>query len=222
MIVSLANKSRRRAVFAALLLIILAVLIGTNAAIPGDWDENIRYFMTQIQTDYGDGLMAAATFLGSPVMNMLYLVILSIVLFLADLKIPALWVFVTTFAGQAVNQIVKALVHRERPIGHLLSDSGASFPSQHSFATWLMIFIMLLLVAPNIRNAVTRILVRWLLITLGFLVMLSRVYLSAHFTSDVLAGLLLAYVWYVFAASLYAPVALFLKNKFWRLKDQEI
>ncbi|GAO99877.1 phosphatase PAP2 family protein [Fructobacillus ficulneus] len=221
MIINVENKQGRRAVFATLLLIILAVLIGTNASFPGQMDESIRSFMADIQTNYGDAIMSAATFLGSPLMSLLYAIILAIVLLLANLRLPALWVILTAFGGVVVTQIVKVIVHRERPIGHLLSDTGSSFPSQHVAAIWVTIFIMFLLVTPNINSAVLRIVAKWLMITLALMTMLSRMYFSAHFFSDTIAGFLLAYAWVILCASLYPAIATYLKNHFWIFKDQE-
>lgn len=221
MIISVTNKQRRHALLAALLFIVLAVLIGTNATWPANMDEAVRSFMSSIQTSYGDVIMSIATFLGSPAMNLFYGILLAIVLLLADLKLPALWVFLTVVGGIVVTQIIKVLVHRDRPLGHLLTDSGASFPSQHVTAMWLTVFIMFLLVTPNISSTLVRLLTKWFLITLSLMTMLSRLYFSAHFLTDTIGAFLLAYVWVIFCASLYPAVVTFLKKKFWLFKDQE-
>ncbi|MDD9138942.1 phosphatase PAP2 family protein [Fructobacillus sp. CRL 2054] len=221
MIISVTNKQRRHALLAALLFIVLAVLIGTNASWPADMDESVRFFMTGIQTSYGDAIMSVATFLGSPAMNLFYGIILALVLLLADLKLPSLWVILTIFGGVVITQIIKIMVHRDRPVGHLLTDSGASFPSQHVTAMWLTVFIMFLLVTPNISSTLIRILTKWFLITLTLMTMLSRLYFSAHFLTDTIGAFLLAYVWVIFCASLYPMTATFLKKKFWMFKDQE-
>ncbi|MBS9335334.1 phosphatase PAP2 family protein [Fructobacillus sp. M1-13] len=221
MIISVTNKQRRHALLAALLFIVLAVLIGTNATWPANMDEEVRFFMTGIQTSYGDVIMSIATFLGSPVMNLFYGVLLALVLLLADLKLPSLWVIITVFGAVIMTQIIKVIIHRDRPIGHLLTDNGASFPSQHVMAMWLTVFVMFLLVTPNISSTLIRILTKWFLITLALLTMLSRLYFSAHFLTDTVGAFLLAYVWVIFCGSLYPSVATFLKKKFWLFKDQE-
>lgn len=221
MIISVQNKQRRHALLAALLFIVLAVLIGINASFPADMDEAVRFFMTGIQTPYGDVIMSISTFLGSPAMNLFYGVLLALVLLLADLKLPSLWTIITVFGAVVFTQIIKIIVHRDRPIGHMLTDNGASFPSQHVMAMWVTIFVMFLLVTPNITKPVVRILVKWFMLTVALMTMLSRLYFSAHFLTDTIGAFLLAYVWVVFCASLYPVVATFLKNKFWIFKDQE-
>ncbi|CAH1856043.1 phosphatase PAP2 family protein [Convivina praedatoris] len=222
MIIAVQPKQKRRAVFVALLAIILGALIGTNFPFPGNIDEAVRAFMTTIQTPYGDIMMAISTFLGSPAMDIIYVIILAVILLLADLKIPAIWTISTMLLGQGLMRIIKILVNRDRPVGHLLTDSGSSFPSQHTFGAFVVIFIMFLLVMPNISSAVTRILAKWAIITIGFMVMLSRLYLSAHFLSDVIAGLLFAYAWVILAAACYPKMANYLKNNFRMFQHEEI
>lgn len=221
MIISVENKQRRRAVFATLLFIILAVLVGTNASFPSQMDESVRFFMTGIQTNYGDAVMSAANFLGSPVMCLIYAVLLAAVLLLANLKLPTIWVVLTSFGGLAFTQLLKIIVHRERPIGHLLTDTGYSFPSLHVASIWIIIFIMFILVTPNINSAIIRIFIKWVLITLALMDMMARIYFSAHYISDTIAAFFLAYAWVVLCASLYPAVATYLQRRFWLFKDQE-
>lgn len=222
MIITVENKQRRWAVFATLLFIVLAVLIGTNASFLYEMNESVRFFMTGIQTSYGNAIMSAATFLGSPLMCLIYAVLLASVLLLANLKIPAFWVIFTAFGQIILTQIIKFFIHASRPVGHLLTDTGYSFPSQHVVAIWSIVFILFLLVTPNINSMILRILIDWILITLALMVMLSRLYFSSQFASDVIAGYLLAYAWVVLCASLYPAVATTLKKNFWAFKEQEI
>jgi undecaprenyl-diphosphatase len=92
---------------------------------------------------------------------------------------------VIVFAG--VHEI-KAAVDRPRPEGSLVGTSGSSFPSAHAayatFYVWLAVMVVVR-VRPGISRGAA-------ILTAGFvltaLVGLSRVYLGAHYLSDVNGG----------------------------------
>ncbi|MDF7627532.1 phosphatase PAP2 family protein [Lactobacillaceae bacterium L1_55_11] len=222
MIIAIQLKQKRRAIWAAILVVVLAVLVGTNTAFPNNMDESVRQFMASIQSGYGDVVMSIATFLGSPVMDFVYVALLALVLILAGLYVPAIWTLGTIIGGQVVMAIIKTIIHRERPLGHLLSDNGPSFPSQHVFGVFVVAFLIMILVSPNITNTVTRYIINWLVITIALMTALSRMYLGAHFFTDVIAGFLFAYVWVTIAAGSYPKFATYLKDHFKLFQYQEI
>jgi undecaprenyl-diphosphatase len=83
---------------------------------------------------------------------------------------------------------LKAAYDRPRPPGSLISTSGASFPSGHAIAGAVTAVGLVLVLLPPGRA-------RWRwearAIAFSFLMALSRVYLRAHWLSDVVAGGLL-------------------------------
>ncbi len=83
---------------------------------------------------------------------------------------------------------LKALIDRPRPPGSLIATSGASYPSGHAIAISVTaIGVVLALLPPGRRR------LRWELLAalLTFLIALSRVYLGAHWLSDVVGGSLI-------------------------------
>jgi membrane protein DedA with SNARE-associated domain/membrane-associated phospholipid phosphatase len=96
---------------------------------------------------------------------------------------------------------IKALVDRPRPVGALVDTSGSSFPSGHAaYSTlyvWLAVTIVLRLRTGMARGAAVIVAA----IALAALIGLSRVYLGAHYLSDVNAGWALGVASFSFCAA---------------------
>jgi undecaprenyl-diphosphatase len=95
--------------------------------------------------------------------------------------------------------ITKAAVDRPRPPHPLVHTSGQSYPSAHAANSvgWLALAIALTVVIPGRRTHVAAVTVGALL---AVLVGLSRIYLRAHYASDVVAGEALAVAMYAVAS----------------------
>ena len=94
--------------------------------------------------------------------------------------------------------ITKLVVDRPRPPSALVGTSGQSYPSAHAANSvgWLALAIAL---SAVIQNRVARIAAVTAGGLLAVLVGLSRIYLRAHYASDVLAGEALAVAMYAIA-----------------------
>lgn len=101
----------------------------------------------------------------------------------------AFFAFVLTWAAsEALLTWLKIFFHRGRPPGRLVDVVGFSFPSGHAVAgAALAVALVLVAFPPGPRRR------KWELIAVGFafLMAFSRVYLYAHWFSDVVAGVLL-------------------------------
>jgi undecaprenyl-diphosphatase len=103
------------------------------------------------------------------------------------------WVALSTFvlvwvASEALLTWLKIFFHRGRPPGALVETNGFSFPSGHAVAgAALAVALVLVFFPPGPRRR------KWELLAIAFtfVMALSRVYLSAHWFSDVVTGVLL-------------------------------
>jgi undecaprenyl-diphosphatase len=96
-------------------------------------------------------------------------------------------------------RIVKSVVDRPRPPHPLVHTTGQSYPSAHAANSvgWLALAIALTVMIPTQAGRIAAISVGGLL---AVVVGLSRIYLRAHYASDVFAGEALAVAMYAAAA----------------------
>lgn len=89
-----------------------------------------------------------------------------------------------------LNYILKSIFVRARPIENLVSVSGYSFPSGHTMTSVAFYgFLAYYIYKSNNKNKKLYI---GLLILTVFLIGISRIYLRAHFATDVITGIVMA------------------------------
>lgn len=127
-----------------------------------------------------------------PKLILIYLLVLCFywLIFKRDLS-SAMVLGLYTVLGFALNYILKDGLKRPRPVGHLLSDDGFSFPSGHSFGIVLLLGVILLTFFIA-KNRIIKISLIIIIIFVG----LARIYMGAHYPTDVIGGLGLGYIIY--------------------------
>ena len=173
------------AALASFALLLLAVIFDPEVALA---DAAIGQFLQGLRTDWATSAMVAITMLGD--MAVLLPVTLLLIAVLAAGRQWALACAATTasLAGVIFVPVFKTLLHRARPIPMYQGADGFSFPSGHSTLA-AIIFGML---AVFLARAVPERFRGWIYASLAVLIALiglSRVYLQAHWTSDVVAGM---------------------------------
>lgn len=128
---------------------------------------------------------------GSPELNTLLAFGISIYVAFKD-KLLAIYLFSLYFVGAGLAYVMKALVQRPRPTVASVHFDGYSFPSGHAITTILLVMLVCILAQHYLKVKTMQI----LLIGFGsvwvFIIGASRVYLHAHFPTDVLASWCLA------------------------------
>ena len=184
---------------ASFALLLVAVILDPEMALA---DAAIGQFVQALRTDWATSTMVGITMLGD------IAVLLPVALLLiAVLAVGRQWalagaVTAASLAGVIFVPLFKTLLHRARPIPMYQGADGFSFPSGHSTLATIIFGMLALFVAQSLP-ARFRGLVYGGFATLIALIGLSRVYLQAHWPSDVLAGML-------FGGALVSVVALLL------------
>jgi undecaprenyl-diphosphatase len=143
--------------------------------------------------------------LGSPISDLFWTGILAYYIWLKERKpINACWLVITQLTGCAVVLLIKELIQRPRPTDQIIKESGFSFPSGHTFATAILVFAILYLIVPRIQDQEIQFVIS--LLSSGWLILIgfTRLYLRAHFFSDVFGSVLLASCWWAIMRVCYS------------------
>ena len=158
-------------------------------------DSAIYHALQELRTVPGDTVMIAITELGdTTVVVAVTLIVLLWLMWKRSWRTAAYWLIAIAGAS-ALNSVIKVALHRARP-GELLYSGwrAFSFPSGHSTVNVVLYGFLAFLIAREIRPA-WRFVVVLGAATLIFLIAFSRIYLGAHWFSDVLGGLAFGWAW---------------------------
>lgn len=180
---------------AALVFVFVAVGRHPEGAAPattlrfiGQWDQGVYEAMIDIRNAPLTALALVLNVLGGGVVTIPLRALVAIWLGLQRRwRAFSTWVL-TWIVAEVITAMAKGFFHRGRPPVSLVETVGYSFPSGHAVAgaaTAVAFVLVLLPPGPERR--------RWELgaVAFAFVMAFSRVYLRAHWLSDVAAGVLL-------------------------------
>lgn len=126
------------------------------------------------------------------------IIIISIILFITikNKKIPISIVF-NIIIIVLLNQVLKFIFHRDRPLDNIIIEQGYSFPSGHAMVSVSLYGYLIYLIYKYVNKKIVKILLTIPLVLLILLVSISRIYLKVHYTTDVLAGILLSIIYLI-------------------------
>jgi undecaprenyl-diphosphatase len=160
-------------------------------------DPRVLNWILAHRTDWATNVMRSVTWLGSAVLIVPVLLVVGGVYLLRRGDWRPLGLLMAAIAGAVVlYNLVRIFVHRARPpsaawIGHY---SGYSFPSGHATQT-VAAYGMLALILGSGRSGRTKVLLWSAVGLVSLLVAASRIYLGAHWLTDVLGGYALGAAW---------------------------
>jgi membrane-associated phospholipid phosphatase len=157
---------------------------------------NINNFIANIpRTDFLVWLFFFVTDLGSLVFVSIGSVFLIAFLVVKGYTKQGFYTAMALLGGLLTQTIIKNLIEVARPENSLVAYSGYSFPSGHTNMVTILFLSFCFYVVFKIIDRKKRRLYFVVSIIVIILVGLSRVYLNAHWVSDVLAGWCLGIFW---------------------------
>ena len=173
--------------------ITLLTLIKTGNIVK--FDNLIYNFVTNIRNDKVTAVYKCITFFGSTT----FIVILCLFFLLIYWKQKKGFVISACLIGSTIiNNVIKLIVRRERPLDLMLvEESTYSFPSGHTMASVSMYGLLIYLVWKSGFSRKIKIILTVLLSVLILAIALSRIYLGAHFASDIIGAILMSSIWLI-------------------------
>jgi len=157
-------------------------------------DQAVYHFFQSLRTPWADSPFVAITELGDSFVNLsLACAVLLILLVKRCYRTAGFWAM-TVVGGLLGVQLLKWAIHLPRPVAIYHGASAYGFPSGHTTMSVIMYGFLAILLARGLGAAR-----RWGLfssvIGVSFVIGISRLYLGAHWLSDVLGGILLGTTW---------------------------
>lgn len=178
----------------AILLVLFGII--TYAVVTGKiegFDRNIYNIVTKYTNPTLDTIYKIITFFGSVIGIVVF--VLAVLIFMKDKK-KALWIAGGAAGATVVNNLIKFAVRRGRPAEPLFRilviEKSYSFPSGHTMGSVGFYGMLIFFIWRSNLEKSKKIIFTTLLTLLILAVMVSRIYLGAHFASDVVAGAIVA------------------------------
>lgn len=176
-------KKRIVCIISFILFLVTVILITNDNRYFDNYIINLFKYKSDILTN----IMKIITFLGSALSIILLTVLLIIVV---KGKRNKILILINVIVTTLLNQLLKNVFQRGRPIDSIIEESGYSFPSGHSMVSMAFYgFLIYLVYKSNIKH---KGLIVGLLSVLIVLIGISRIYLGVHYPTDVIGGFTLS------------------------------
>ena len=145
--------------------------------------------------------MSAISWLGSVAALTLFSTLLA-VFFVMRRGWNRLVALVLTMAGGGLlNVLLKHFFHRQRPVfeNPLVTIESFAFPSGHAMGATLLFGLLAVIALRFVRATAARVAIVIAAVSIIALIGLTRIYLGAHFLTDVLAAFAIGSAWLAFA-----------------------
>jgi undecaprenyl-diphosphatase len=206
----------RQAIGGLMLVLALAIVFGTALLVGvvfdmvdrrsglAAWDRAVADWGSRHATSWSTTILDALTDLGGTALLSVVVVTVAALDVARRRNLDVALFLLVVLAGVAlINNGLKWLVDRERPdVTHLVGSSGSSFPSGHSAAaaaTWFALALVITRRSSRRRRATAAGLAALVAVTVAA----SRALLGVHWLTDVVAGTVLGWGWFLLSALVF-------------------
>lgn len=187
------NRRKISIIVLTILFIIILILIKTNNLVC--FDNYIYNIITIKTTNLLTLFYKIFTFLGSTLFIVSLCIFFLILFIILKKKNYGLIIAITLIISTIINNLIKFIVNRKRPlVNALVVEKSSSFPSGHTMASVAMNGILIYLIWKSKLNKKLKIIISLFLSIISLLVMISRIYLGVHFATDVIGGAIVSII----------------------------
>jgi undecaprenyl-diphosphatase len=160
-------------------------------------DVSISHTITALRSPALTKEMLFFTMLGSP-MSLTVLMLVTILVLMKKHRKEAFIFCITLLMGSVLSIILKQTIQRPRPqLSPLITEHMYSFPSAHAMNSFIFLALISYFSFHFFRNKTVTFLIVILSTLLVLLIGLSRIYLGVHYFTDVVAGYIAGFWWFV-------------------------
>ncbi len=165
-------------------------------------DRAVYHFLQSLRTPLGDRIFVSVTKLGDGIVNFWVAGSVLILLLLKRCYRTAGYWLATLFTAELLTRFFKWSLQLPRPVSLYEGVTAFGFPSGHAAMNTVLYGFFALLIARGSKSPF-----RWFplvgALLISSLIAFSRLYLGAHWMSDVLGGLFLGWSWTALSGIVY-------------------
>ena len=188
------KQNKKDIIFISIMLlffIVLSILVITEKTT--SFDTLIHTYILEIRNKPLTSILNIITNLASATFLLAFSSILFIIL--KDKK-TALYIFINLTCAFLLNESIKGIITRTRPIGiNLVEETGFSFPSGHTMVGFAFYGLITYLLYTKASKKNTKIILITSFILLSLLIGFSRIYLGVHYLTDIIGAFILATIY---------------------------
>jgi len=203
------NFSRKRTILAVLFFFSFIFLTSVSSSSPYfEVDLQISTKIQSIHNFFFDLLMKFVSSVGNGRVMPVTAVALTALLAYLQMKIEAIYLILSSMSAYLTGSLTKIIVNRPRPSSDLVAVyknlSDNSFPSSHVLVFTVLFGFLLYVALKQSKDSRVKYLLAIFSVMILMNIGLSRIYLGAHWASDVLGGYLLGAMFLFLTINIYS------------------
>ncbi len=192
-----------RIAYGMLLFLLVFIVIAVWAGMDFPGDSAVNEWFGNVHSDSLDSSMTFISNLGAFPYCLIASLLFGLIFWLMRRKNESLFIIAAPYIGVCISYILKLTIRRPRP----LPDSAAtSFPSGHTIFTFILMGLLIYFLPLIIKNQTGRILCQLAAILSIIAMCFSRLYLQAHWLSDIISSLIIGTLILIPAIMLYQKI----------------